>query len=226
MSSDSANLADFLTPDQQASLTMFQEITQISDNDLSLSILTEFNFNVDNAVNNFLNQGATNPHADNTNSQSSMSSGTSSGSGNGTWTTNSGDNGASTDSVGTHATNAVAPQQNIGILGLLSRPLSWLINTRGTVLNPDADTRKFNDEFDRKFLSTHPKFFNRSYTQAVEHAFRNQKFLLVYLHSPLHEDTNKFCQQGKQSLLSYYHDIRIVIFPILTNITFSSFFFR
>jgi FAS-associated factor 2 len=216
MSSDGANLADFLTPDQQASLTMFQEITQISDNDLSLSILTEFNFNVDNAVNNFLNQGATSPHTGgNTNSQSSMSSGTStSGSGNGTWTTHTGDDNSSTSTGNeNNTTSAVVPQQNTGIWGLLSRPLNWIINTRGTVLNPDADTRKFNDEFDRKFMTTHPKFFNRSYTQAVEHAFRNQKFLLVYLHSPLHEDTNKFCQQGKSTLSHII--ISIVIVPLI-----------
>ena len=31
------------------------------------------------------------------------------------------------------------------------------------------------------------------YLQAVSQAFQASKFLLVYLHSPLHEDSNRFC---------------------------------
>ena len=34
-----------------------------------------------------------------------------------------------------------------------------------------------------------------AHTDAVRQAHRNSKFLIVYLHSPMHEDTNKFCEQ-------------------------------
>lgn len=72
--------------------------------------------------------------------------------------------------------------------------VKWLFQTRPLSLNPDLDVRKFKEEFDLKFGSEHPSFHERSYQSAVAQAFRGPKFLLVYLHSPLHEDTNRFCR--------------------------------
>lgn len=39
-----------------------------------------------------------------------------------------------------------------------------------------------------------PNFFDGSYEQAVNKARDEFKFLIVYLHSPQHSDTPKFCR--------------------------------
>lgn len=39
-----------------------------------------------------------------------------------------------------------------------------------------------------------PLFLAESYREAVQEAARQHKFLLVYLHSPLHQDTSQFCR--------------------------------
>lgn len=41
-----------------------------------------------------------------------------------------------------------------------------------------------------------PLFLAESYREAVQEAARQHKFLLVYLHSPLHQDTSQFCRCG------------------------------
>lgn len=37
-------------------------------------------------------------------------------------------------------------------------------------------------------------FMAESYREAVQEAARQHKFLMVYLHSPLHQDTPDFCR--------------------------------
>ncbi|CAN0576418.1 unnamed protein product, partial [Ectocarpus sp. 12 AP-2014] len=39
-----------------------------------------------------------------------------------------------------------------------------------------------------------PMFLAESYREAVQEAARQHKFLMVYLHSPLHQDTPNFCR--------------------------------
>lgn len=61
-------------------------------------------------------------------------------------------------------------------------------------MNPVGDVRSFYAEFDDKYGSNHPPFFIGSYAQVLEEAKKELKFLLVYLHSEDHQDTNKFCR--------------------------------
>jgi len=62
-------------------------------------------------------------------------------------------------------------------------------------IDPKLDTRKFLAEFDSTFSAQHPVLHDNSFKTAVAKAFSASKFLLIYLHSPLHEDTDRFCQQ-------------------------------
>ena len=61
--------------------------------------------------------------------------------------------------------------------------------------NPINDIESFKESFESKFGIVHPRFFQGSYAQALEEAKRELKFLLVYLHSPHHQDTEEFCRE-------------------------------
>ena len=60
--------------------------------------------------------------------------------------------------------------------------------------DPIVEVTEFISEFDAKFGSVHPVFYHGSYNQALNDAKRELKFLLVYLHSNSHQDTNEFCK--------------------------------
>ena len=60
------------------------------------------------------------------------------------------------------------------------------------IQGPEAASRlkaAFEDRF-----GTPPQFIQNSYMQAASLARQQSKFLLVYLHSPFHQDTDKFCR--------------------------------
>lgn len=82
------------------------------------------------------------------------------------------------------------------ILDLLFIPLRWLFQSRPISVNPSRDAQKFVAEFSASYGLNGPRFHDNSYQSAVSTAFQESKFLLVYLHSPLHEDTDRFCNQG------------------------------
>jgi FAS-associated factor 2 len=82
-----------------------------------------------------------------------------------------------------------------GIFDLLFVPLLWLFQSQPLSLNPDRDTERFVDEFNGKYgESTHPTLITSSYQETVQNAHIQSKFLLVYLHSPLHEESDHFCK--------------------------------
>jgi FAS-associated factor 2 len=74
-------------------------------------------------------------------------------------------------------------------------PLRWMFQTRPVNVNRELDARKFLAEFDAQYGRLHPTFVDGSYQLAVQRAFQQSKFLLVYIHSPMHEDTPRFCHQ-------------------------------
>lgn len=45
-----------------------------------------------------------------------------------------------------------------------------------------------------------PQFVEESYREAVREAARQHKFMMVYLHSPLHQDTPHFCRCASMRL--------------------------
>ena len=92
-------------------------------------------------------------------------------------------------------------QQNFRSLSLFGKLLylfdaftKWIFQTQQISSNPDLDVRKFKEEFDSTFGGDHPSFFEQSYQAAVSYAYRGPKYLLVYLHAPQHEDTERFCR--------------------------------
>jgi len=90
--------------------------------------------------------------------------------------------------------------------GARGQPRAWPARVFGRVLRllfgpsrplafgPNA-AQSFIDSFERQFGAVHPSFVVDGYKQAVQLATAQSKFLLVYLHSPLHQDTARFCRQ-------------------------------
>lgn len=159
-----------LTPGQLDRLNTFKEITQVSDDVLSIGILESNNWSVEASVNNFM-QGRSADSPRNRNANSNV---------------------ARVDSIPSSGTVTNANNANNNNVW---NPLRWLFQARPVSLNPELDTRRFLSEFELNFGSQHPHFCDSSYQNAVAQAFQNSRFLLVYIHSPMHEDTNKFCRQ-------------------------------
>lgn len=71
---------------------------------------------------------------------------------------------------------------------------SWLQSLFSSpISNPEIETSNFINYFDAHYSSDHPTFLTGSYRTAVEEAHRQSKLLIVYIHSPLHVDSNNFC---------------------------------
>lgn len=172
-----------LTPQQRQTLQSFRDITQFTDNNLCIQILDQNDWNLDVAVSQFVGDQS----SSNLNHSAAANDGTPR-IRNRTPTVP-----ASTNSA-RNQTDTPAANPN-GVLDLVFQPLRWLFQARPISLNPGADAAKFIDEFNQKYPGDHrPAFQNSSYQVAVATAFQASKFLLVYLHSPIHEDTNRFCR--------------------------------
>ncbi|XP_068707194.1 FAS-associated factor 2-like [Montipora foliosa] len=83
-----------------------------------------------------------------------------------------------------------------------SSVLTDVIRWIGSLLWPSAfqarttpleDVLHFKAEFEKDYGTTHPTFYQGSYSQALNDAKRELRFLLVYLHSSDHQDTEEFC---------------------------------
>ena len=57
-----------------------------------------------------------------------------------------------------------------------------------------ADVAEFVREYSERYGSSHPPFNRGGYYQVLEEAKRDLRFLLVYLHSEEHQDTDNFCR--------------------------------
>lgn len=80
-----------------------------------------------------------------------------------------------------------------GVWSFVSSLLGFPPRRADRVRDPIGDVRAFVDDFEAKFGRTHPPVFLASYLQVLEEAKRELKFLLVYLHSEDHQDTERFC---------------------------------
>ena len=63
-----------------------------------------------------------------------------------------------------------------------------------TSFDARVDVQNFIDNFNATFGLNHPTFFAGTYSQVLEKAKLDLQFLLVYLHSPGHGDTPRFCR--------------------------------
>ncbi|XP_058852411.1 FAS-associated factor 2-like isoform X1 [Acipenser ruthenus] len=65
---------------------------------------------------------------------------------------------------------------------------------RGRVTDPVGDVVSFIHGFEEKYGRSHPVFYQGTYSQALNDAKRELRFLLVYLHGDDHQDTDVFCR--------------------------------
>jgi FAS-associated factor 2 len=56
-----------------------------------------------------------------------------------------------------------------------------------------SESRRFQTRFEDEYGTIHPKFFNGDFKDAIERAKRDYRILLIYLHSPSHINTPRFC---------------------------------
>ncbi|KAI8764604.1 FAS-associated factor 2-like isoform X1 [Biomphalaria glabrata] len=62
------------------------------------------------------------------------------------------------------------------------------------VTDPLRDVMTFISNFDAKYGQNHPAFYQGTYSQALNDAKKELRFLLVYLHCDEHQNTDQFCR--------------------------------
>jgi FAS-associated factor 2 len=65
--------------------------------------------------------------------------------------------------------------------------------------DPTGDVRLFKENFESKYGAVHPAFHPGAYSQVLDEAKRELKFLLVYLHCSEHQDADRFCSRTLSS---------------------------
>uniref|UniRef100_A0A4X1SJC8 FAS-associated factor 2 n=1 Tax=Sus scrofa TaxID=9823 RepID=A0A4X1SJC8_PIG len=65
---------------------------------------------------------------------------------------------------------------------------------RSRVTDPVGDIVSFMHSFEEKYGRAHPVFYQGTYSQALNDAKRELRFLLVYLHGDDHQDSDEFCR--------------------------------
>ena len=79
----------------------------------------------------------------------------------------------------------------------------------------------FIEDFERKYGDQHPIFYKGSYAQALKEAKKDLRFLLVYLHSDLHQDTDTFCQSvlTHKEVITYINRNNLVFWACSVNMS-------
>lgn len=192
-----------LNENQRTILQSFQEVASIDDEYLCMQILQQSNWDLNMALSQFVQgqQTEDTSHVPSTRSDGNV--------------VRRANRSVDTVQQGRAATPHVSSREDrerpnvdiqpTGLFGLLLVPLRWLFQARPISLNPNQDAQRFVDDYDLKVSSSHPVFHTGSYQSAVATAFERSKFLLVYLHSPLHEDTPRFCREvlASQNVVNY-----------------------
>jgi len=167
----------------------FQAITGIDDLNRSVEILESHNWNLETAAAVSLSQH--DPYA-----QSASAGGASMAAG-------AGSAGPTRRGAGAHVRAPVdaAPPREVqnapprrGVLGFLSRLISGE-GGEGGGRGRENDTQRFIELFNLEHGSVHPTAHVGTFREAVDVAKRDYKFLVVYLHSPHHQDTPAFLRE-------------------------------
>lgn len=66
-------------------------------------------------------------------------------------------------------------------------------NFNRAITDPAADVEKFIQNYEAKYGANHPTFYRGSYSQALNDARKELKYLCIYLHCETHRDSDKFC---------------------------------
>ncbi|CAG8576077.1 8321_t:CDS:2 [Acaulospora morrowiae] len=96
----------------------------------------------------------------------------------------------------------------------------YFVLPRPAIVDPQANrardsrlTEKFIQNFEEKYGNVRPDFFRESYSQALERAKNDYRFLMVILEADEHDDTAKFNKETLTSndLISYLRDNEILV---------------
>lgn len=89
---------------------------------------------------------------------------------------------------------------------------------RRNVTDPVGDVTRFINSYEETLGTTHPTFYQGSYSQALNDAKRELRFLCVYLHGDDHQDTGDFCRNtlGNQDLIDFINT-RMLFWACNTN---------
>jgi FAS-associated factor 2 len=95
-----------------------------------------------------------------------------------------------------HGASSSAAETNRSSKNLIEILLSPFINLLGdgTSEDPQEASRKFHESLRNKYGQHCPRFEHSSFRDAVTTARSASKFLLVFLYSEIHEDTDSFCR--------------------------------
>lgn len=89
--------------------------------------------------------------------------------------------------------SAARRAQPKGFVELLFSPLSFVLGD-GEPEDPQAAARAFTHSLRRRYGPVFPRFEHTSFRDAVSTARTASKFLLVFLHSTIHDDADAFCR--------------------------------
>ncbi|TPX69269.1 hypothetical protein SpCBS45565_g02606 [Spizellomyces sp. 'palustris'] len=208
---------DRLTADQRDKLQNFQAITNQEDLDAALAILENHGWDLQRSVHSVFEEVGTD-HTPEDAPQPAPSTSTNS--------TTSGGLQRQTVSLWTLLTLPVTLPLRIA-WAILSYAASFLPpSLRPIPRTPAAQTRRsttpgdskaaaarFLLDFEQTYGTQHPQFFQGTYTQALQKAKSEIRYLLVYLHSPEHDDTSGFCRQtlGSESLSPFLIQKNILV---------------
>jgi FAS-associated factor 2 len=84
-----------------------------------------------------------------------------------------------------------------GVYDFVTSLLGFPPRRSSAVTDPLGDVNSFYSEFEQQYGTSHPPFYRGTYSQVLEEAKRELKFLLVYLHSESHQDTEVFCRDTR-----------------------------
>ncbi|PIO29819.1 hypothetical protein AB205_0118100 [Aquarana catesbeiana] len=89
---------------------------------------------------------------------------------------------------------------------------------RSRVTDPVGDIVSFIQMFEEKYGRTHPVFYQGTYSQALNDAKQELRFLLVYLHGEDHQDSDEFCRNTLcTSEVSQFINSRMLFWACSTN---------
>ncbi|CEP19525.1 hypothetical protein [Parasitella parasitica] len=206
---------DTLNAEQQDKLKQYQTITQIQDLEEALGQLIEYNWNLERAIQHvYENTSKENKRKELEQEVASTVPAA----------------GAAPRSTATSASSSARKKPSL-LLSILLWPFGMAWNITWSILSlasriimarPVIQERKrdprvlaveFVETFERNYGPRHIEFFRGGYSQALEKARKDLRFMLVLLHSDDHDDTEAFCRDTltAERLINFIRDKKIIV---------------
>ncbi|KAG1083474.1 hypothetical protein G6F42_022202 [Rhizopus arrhizus] len=204
---------DTLNDEERDKLHQYQTITQIQDVEEALGQLLEFDWNLERAIQNVYESTSREKNREELEQEVATTVPA-----------------AETRSTSTTTPNTTRKRPSL-LLTILLWPfgmawnITWsilslasrIIMARPAITQKKRDPRvlalEFIESFEQKYGSHHIEFFRGGYSQALEKARKDLKFMLVLLHSDDHDDTDAFCRNTLTSdrLVNFVRDKNILV---------------